>query len=110
MQEPQKLQVQSLHQEDPLENDNPFQYSCLGNPMDRGTWQAIVHTVMVLEKTLESPLECKEIQPVLSEGKGSVLQEPVCFERNWNPRIRDNLVLKMCLAYRGSVQKHARIH
>ena len=23
---------------------------------------------MVLEKTLESPLECKEIQPVLSEG------------------------------------------
>ena len=24
-------------------NDNPFQYSCLGNPMDRGTWQATVH-------------------------------------------------------------------
>ena len=23
---------------------------------------------MVLEKTLESPLDCKEIQPVLSEG------------------------------------------
>ena len=22
---------------------NPFQYSCLKNPMDRGTWQAIVH-------------------------------------------------------------------
>ena len=22
-------------------NDNPLQYSCLGNPMDRGTWQAI---------------------------------------------------------------------
>ena len=21
-------------------NDNPFQYSCLGNPMDRGAWQA----------------------------------------------------------------------
>ena len=27
------------------ENDNPFQYSCLGNPMDRGDWQAIVHGV-----------------------------------------------------------------
>ena len=26
-------------------NDNPLQYSCLGNPMDRGTWQAIVHGV-----------------------------------------------------------------
>ena len=21
-------------------NDNPLQYSCLGNPMDRGAWQA----------------------------------------------------------------------
>ena len=26
-------------------NDNPFQYSCLGNPMDRGAWQAKVHGV-----------------------------------------------------------------
>ena len=26
-------------------NDNPLQYSCLGNPMDRGTWQATVHRV-----------------------------------------------------------------
>ena len=24
-------------------NDNPLQYSCLGNPMDRGAWQATVH-------------------------------------------------------------------
>ena len=23
-------------------NDNPLQYSCLGNPMDRGAWQATV--------------------------------------------------------------------
>ena len=22
---------------------NPLQYSCLGNPMDRGAWQAAVH-------------------------------------------------------------------
>ena len=26
-------------------NGNPFQYSCLGNPMDRGGWQATVHRV-----------------------------------------------------------------
>ena len=26
-------------------NGIPFQYSCLGNPMDRGAWQAIVHGV-----------------------------------------------------------------
>ena len=26
-------------------NDNPLQCSCLGNPMDRGSWRAIVHGV-----------------------------------------------------------------
>ena len=26
-------------------NGNPFQHSCLGNPMDRGAWWAIVHGV-----------------------------------------------------------------
>ena len=26
-------------------NGNPFQYSCLENPMDRGTWRATVHGV-----------------------------------------------------------------
>ena len=26
-------------------NDNPLQYSCLENPMDRGAWWAIVHGV-----------------------------------------------------------------
>ena len=26
-------------------NGNPLQYSCLGNPMDRGTWWAGVHRI-----------------------------------------------------------------
>ena len=26
-------------------NGNPLQYSCLGNPMHRGAWWAIVHEV-----------------------------------------------------------------
>ena len=26
-------------------NSNPLQYSCLGNPMDRGAWWATVHGV-----------------------------------------------------------------
>ena len=26
-------------------NGNPLQYSCLGNPMDRGAWQATVQGV-----------------------------------------------------------------
>ena len=32
-------------QEDPLEEGNPLQYSCLENPMDREAWQATVHRV-----------------------------------------------------------------
>ena len=41
------MQVQSLGQEDPLEEGmaNPLQYSCLENPMDREAWRAIVHGV-----------------------------------------------------------------
>ena len=35
----QETWVQSLGREDPLENGNPLQYSCLENPMDRGAWQ-----------------------------------------------------------------------
>ena len=27
------------------ENGNPFQYSCLGNPMDQEAWWATVHGV-----------------------------------------------------------------
>ena len=44
MQEMQEMQFQSLGQEDPLTltpgggHGNPLQYSCLGNPMDRGAW------------------------------------------------------------------------
>ena len=26
-------------------NGNPLQYSCLGNPVDRGTWRVTVHGV-----------------------------------------------------------------
>ena len=26
-------------------HENPLQYSCLENPMDRGAWQATVHRV-----------------------------------------------------------------
>ena len=45
MQEMQEMWVQSLGQEDSPRggNDNPFQDSCLKNPMDRGAWQSIVH-------------------------------------------------------------------
>ena len=47
MQEIHERQIWSLGWENSLEeeNDNPLQYSCLGNPMDREAWQATVHGV-----------------------------------------------------------------
>ena len=27
------------------EHGNPLQYSCMGNPMDRGGWQSTIHRV-----------------------------------------------------------------
>ena len=30
---------------------NPFQYFCLENPMDRGSWQAMVHSIVELDMT-----------------------------------------------------------
>ena len=42
----QETRLQSLGWEDPLEKEMaPLQYSCLENPMDRGSWQATVHGV-----------------------------------------------------------------
>ena len=32
-----------MGQEDPLEKKWPFQHSCLGNPMERGSWRVTVH-------------------------------------------------------------------
>ena len=42
----QETQVHSLGWEDPLEKGmatHSSQYSCLGNPMDRGAWWATIH-------------------------------------------------------------------
>ena len=34
-------------------NGNPLQYFCLGNPMNRGAWQAIVHGVAESDMTYQ---------------------------------------------------------
>ena len=41
------MPVQFLGQEDPLEEGHgkPLQYSCLKNPMGRGSWRATIHRV-----------------------------------------------------------------
>ena len=48
---------------------------------------------MVLEKTLESPLDCKEIQPVHSEGE---IRPGISLER---------MMLKLKLQYFGHVMQ-----
>ena len=35
------------------ENGNPLQYSCLGNPMERGAWQVTVYGVAKVLNTME---------------------------------------------------------
>ena len=35
------------------EHDNPLQYSCLENPMDRGAWQYTVHRVTMSQTQLK---------------------------------------------------------
>ena len=41
----QEMRVWSLDWEDPLENGDPFQFSCLGNPTDKGAWQTTVQGI-----------------------------------------------------------------
>ena len=47
VQDTQEARIRSLRQEGPLEggNGDPLQYSFLGNPMDRGAWQATDYAV-----------------------------------------------------------------
>ena len=50
----QETQIRFLGWKDPPGegNDNPFQYSCLENPMDRGAWRATVHGLTRVKQRL----------------------------------------------------------
>ena len=45
-------------------NGNPVQYSCLENPMDRGTWRATVHSVTKSQTRLKR-LSSHSTMPIL---------------------------------------------
>ena len=49
-------------------NDNPLQYSCLGNPMDRGTWQATVQRIGHNLATKQQPSGLRSL-PVAAAAK-----------------------------------------
>ena len=70
----QETQIQSLGQENsPGEgNGNSLQYSCLGNPMDRGAWRATVHGVTKSQTRLKR----------LSSSSSSSL---LYWRRQWHP-------------------------
>ena len=44
-------------------NDNPLQYSCLQNPMDRGAWQATVQVVAQSQTRLSNFHLCTVVSP-----------------------------------------------
>ena len=46
---PNLVNIMGLHGEG---NGNPLQYSCLGNPMNRGAWQATVHGAVGVRQDL----------------------------------------------------------
>ena len=50
-------------------NDNPLQYSCLENPMDRGAWRATVHGVAKSWTRLSYSPSPKSLQMVNSAMK-----------------------------------------
>ena len=65
-------------------NENPFQYSCLGNPMDRGAWRATVHGVarvghnlLTQQQQQQSYLPPRMVRS--REGNGTQLQSS-CLE------------------------------
>ena len=54
--------VQPLGQEDSPGggHGNPFQYSCLENPMDRGAWRATVRSVAEFDTAEATELACMQ--------------------------------------------------
>ena len=43
-------------------NGNPLQYSCVGNPMDRGVWGATVHGVAKSQTQLSTHTQVQLLQ------------------------------------------------
>ena len=59
---------------------NPFQYSCLGNPKDRGDWWVIVHVVTKSQTWLSNTTKMKKLTLrvwlVFSHQSGYLLSHP----------------------------------
>ena len=70
----QEMQVLPRGQEDPLEKEmQPLQNSCLGNPMDRGTWQV---TVCGVERSWTQSSDWIITTSLLANFNGKNTREP----------------------------------
>ena len=50
-------------------NGSPLQYSCLGNPMDRGAWRATVYAVKKeLDTTMTEQQDWYHVQGAMGTG------------------------------------------
>ena len=62
-------------------NGNPLQYSCLGNPMDRGAWWATVH-VVAKDRTWQSTPACMQkclaLRSRLHPNNVSIVHRSLC--------------------------------
>ena len=48
-------------------HDDPLQYSCLENPMDRGAWRAMVHRFAKTQTQLKRPSTHARKDPITSK-------------------------------------------
>ena len=69
-------------------NGNPLQYSCLGNPMDRGAWQATIHGVTKSQTQLSAHTREHTNTPSSTALVSSIASK-------WN----ENTIFPICLTY-----------
>ena len=67
---------------------NPFWYSCLENPMDRGAWQATVHGVAkswTRLKRLSPHAHCHTVWFFSGKARKHLCEEikPLCYQHNF---------------------------
>ena len=77
-------------------NGNPLQYSCLGNPMDQGAWQATVHGVARVGHGLATkpPPLISKVPHQSSEPWGTLQLQPLIlmlWVLSWHEHIFDLL-------------------
>ena len=79
-------------------NDNPLQYSCWENPMDRGTWRATVHRVAKSQTRLSTHrLSCS-----MTCG--------IFLDQGWNLCLLHWQADSLPLRYQGNLHNEMRFH